>query len=116
MPKLISGLAAAAVGLVATAALAQSPDAPLKGRDTDPNLPAQSQTPPEKVRPSDGAGTNATGDPTLSDKLQKNDGVIAPPGNAAPGMVVKPPDPNPGAMPVIKPGELPGQKPNTEAK
>ncbi|KAB1073650.1 hypothetical protein [Methylobacterium planeticum] len=116
MPKHLSGLAVLAVSLCATAALAQSPDAPLRGRDTDPNLPSQSQTPPEKVRPNDGAGTGQNGDTTLSDKLQKNDGVIAPPGNAAPGMVVKPPDPNPGAMPVIKPGELPGQAPNTEAK
>lgn len=112
MPKLISGLAALAIGLTAGAALAQQPDAPLKGRDTDPNLPPQSQTPPEKVRPDDGT----TGNGTLSEKLEKNDGVIKPPGNAAPGMVVKPPEPNAGTMPVIKPGDLPGQKPNTEAK
>ncbi|MDR7039233.1 hypothetical protein J2X36_004006 [Methylobacterium sp. BE186] len=112
MPKLIPGLALLALGLTAGAALAQQPDAPLKGRDTDPNLPAQSQTPPEKVRPDDGSSTNGT----LSDKLEKNDGVIKPPGNAAPGMVVKPPEPNAGTMPVIKPGELPGQQPNTEAK
>ncbi|GEP05410.1 hypothetical protein [Methylobacterium oxalidis] len=112
MPKLISGLAALAIGLTAGAALAQQPDAPLKGRDTDPNLLPQSQTPPEKVRPDDGT----TGNGTLSEKLEKNDGVIKPPGNAAPGMVVKPPEPNAGTMPVIKPGELPGQQPNTEAK
>ncbi|MGU3538870.1 hypothetical protein [Methylobacterium sp. A54F] len=114
MPKLITGLAALAAGLIATAALAQNPDAPLRGRDTDPALPPASQTPPDKIRPNDGAGSASDGN--LSDKLQQNDGVIKPPGNAAPGMVVKPPDPSPGTMPVIKPGELPGQNPGTEAK
>ena len=42
--------------------------------------------------------------------------MIKPPGNTAPGMVVTPPDPNPGSMPVIKPGDLPGRQPGTEAK
>lgn len=110
MPKFVSGLAAAAACLIATVALAQNPDAPLKGRDTDPALPPSSQTPPDKVKP--GAET----DGTLSDRLEKNDGVIKPPGNAAEGMVVKPPESGTGSMPVIKPDQLPGQKPGTEAK
>ena len=103
-----------AVGLtlVAGSALAQSPDAPLKGRDSDPALPPPNQTIPDKIRPSDGSADTGT----LSDKLEKSDGVIKPPGNAAPGMVVTPPDPNPGAMPVIKPGDLPGRQPGTEAR
>ena len=99
-------------GLIAGTALAQSPDAPLKGRDSDPALPPPNQTIPDKIRPDDGAADKGT----LSERLEKNDGVIKPPGNAAPGMVVTPPDPNPGSMPVIKPGDLPGQKPGTEAR
>ncbi|TXM67832.1 hypothetical protein [Methylobacterium sp. WL120] len=113
MSKVLTGLAASVFALVATGALAQNPDAPLKGRDTDPVLPPQNQTPPERVRPNADAPPN---DSTLSDKLRQSDGVIKPPGNAAPGMVVEPPNPNAGSMPVIKPGELPGQKPGTEAK
>ncbi|MBX9930872.1 MAG: hypothetical protein K2Y56_04940 [Methylobacterium sp.] len=94
-------------GLMSSAALAQSPDAPLRGRDTDPALPPPNQTIPDKIRPESGERSDATGS-TLSDRLEKNDGVIKPPGNAAPGMVVTPPDPNPGSMPVIKPNQLPG--------
>jgi hypothetical protein len=110
MRNLLSG--AVALTLMAGAALAQSPDAPLKGRDTSPNLPPPNETIPDKVRPPEGSADSGT----LSDRLQKSDGVISPPGNAAPGMVVTPPDPNPGAMPVIKPGDLPGRQPGTEAK
>jgi hypothetical protein len=111
MRKILTGLAAAALSLAAAGALAQNPDAPLKNRDTDPALPPQSQTPPDRVRPEADAPPK---DQNLSDRLQKNDGVIKPPGNAAEGMVVKPNET--GSMPVIKPGELPGRQPGTEAK
>ncbi|GJD93052.1 hypothetical protein [Methylobacterium iners] len=112
MPKL-PHVAAAFLLAMAGTAFAQSPDAPLRGRDTAPNMPAPDKTIPEKVQPSEGA---PAGGGTLSDKLERNDGVIKPPGNAAPGMVVTPPDPNPSSMPVIKPGELPGRQPGTEAR
>ncbi len=111
MRKILTRLAAAALALTASAALAQNPDAPLKNRDTDPALPPQSRTPPDRVRPEADAPPR---DQNLSDRLQKNDGVIKPPGNAAEGMVVKPSET--GTMPVIKPGELPGRQPGTEAK
>lgn len=108
---------AVGLSLMAGTALAQSPDAPLKGRDSDPALPPPNQTIPDKIRPSDdSAGKGAADKGTLSDRLEKSDGVIKPPGNAAPGMVVTPPDPNPGGMPVIKPGDLPGRQPGTEAR
>jgi hypothetical protein len=113
MRKILTGLAAGAFALGASAALAQNPDAPLRNRDADPALPPQSQTPPDRVRPEADAPPK---DQNLSDKLQKNDGVIKPPGNAAEGMVVKPPETEGGSMPVIKPGELPGRQPGTEAK
>ena len=105
-------LAALAAGLFATAAYAQNPDVPLKGRDTDPVLPPASQTPPDRVRPSADAPPK---DQSLSDKLQKSDGVIKPPETGTTGTVVTP-DAGTGSMPVIKPGDLPGRQPGTEAK
>jgi len=111
MRKILTGFAAAALGLAAAGALAQNPDAPLKNRDTDPALPPQSQTPPDRVRPDADAPPR---DQNLSDKLQKNDGVIKPPDSSTTGAVVKPDQS--GSMPVIKPHELPGRDPGTEAK
>ena len=105
-------LAALAAALFATAAYAQNPDAPLRGRDSDPALPPSSQTPPDRIRPSADAPPR---DQTLSDKLQRSDGVIKPPSDGATGTVVNP-DTGTGTMPVIKPGELPGRQPGTEAK
>lgn len=105
-------LTAIAAGLFATAAYAQNPDVPLKGRDADPVLPPASQVPPDRVRPSADAPPK---DQTLSDKLEKSDGVIAPPSTGATGTVVTP-ETGSGRMPVIKPGELPGRQPGTEAK
>jgi hypothetical protein len=110
MAKLTRGAGLVLAVLMSTAALAQSPDAPLKGRDTDPALPPPNQTIPEKVRPD----ADTTGS-TLSDKLQKSDGVLPPPSTATPDMSVKPPEPNPNSTRVIKPGDLPGQG-GTEAK
>lgn len=68
-------------------------------------------TPPERVRPNADAPPQ---DQSLSDKLQKNDGVIKPPDSGTTGTVVKPDQS--GTMPVIKPDELPGRAPGTEAK
>jgi hypothetical protein len=104
-------LAAFAATVMAVPAYAQNPDAPLKGRDTDPALPPATQTPPDRVRPSADAPPK---DQSLSDKLQRNDGVIKPPDTGTTGTVVKPNDS--GSMPVIKPRELPGRAPGTEAK
>lgn len=92
-------VAALAALLTGGAALAQ-----------DSTLPPATQTPPDRVRPSADAPPK---DQTLSDKLQKNDGVIKPPGEAT-GTVVNPDQS--GSMPVIKPGDLPGRQPGTEAK
>ncbi|MBO1020147.1 hypothetical protein IPV08_09240 [Methylobacterium sp. SD274] len=112
MPRPFRHAALLAFALTASGAYAQSPDAPLKGRDTSPNIPPSTETVPEKVRPSE----EGTGGSTLSDKLEKNDGVITPPGNSAPGLVVKPPESENSGMPVIKPGQLPGREPGTEAR
>ena len=104
-------LAALAATLLTVPAYAQNPDAPLKGRDTDPALPPATEMPAERVRPSPDAPPR---DQSLSDKLQQNDGVIKPPANGTTVTVVKPDQS--GSMPVIKPDELPGRAPGTEAK
>ncbi|MCJ2073205.1 hypothetical protein MKK75_31225 [Methylobacterium sp. J-030] len=110
MPKNILFAALAAMLLVGSAQ-AQTPNAPLKGRDTDPALPPATETPAERMRPTSDAPPK---DQSLSDKLQQNDGVIKPPADGATGTVVKPDQS--GSMPVIKPNELPGRTPGTEAK
>ncbi|QGY02400.1 hypothetical protein MMSR116_11335 [Methylobacterium mesophilicum SR1.6/6] len=73
-------------------------------------VPACAQT-SDKTPPSTQASPK---DQSLSDKLQQNDGVIKPPDSGTTGTVVKPDQS--GSMPVIKPQELPGRAPGTEAK
>ncbi|MGO4525478.1 hypothetical protein AB4097_11515 [Microvirga sp. 2MCAF35] len=104
----LSTILAAGLG---TAALAQNPEV-LKQQA--PNMPAPSQMPAEKVEPDSNlsgqnngpAETGSTN--TLSDKLERSDGVIRPPANISPDNTVRPPVPNPGTMPVIPPPGSPG--------
>lgn len=84
---------------------------PAHAQTSDQTLPPPTATPPDRVRPSADAPPQ---DQSLSDKLQKNDGVIKPPETGTTGTVVKPSES--GSMPVIKPQELPGRAPGTEAK
>jgi hypothetical protein len=85
-----------------TGALAQAPVLPPQA----PNMPAPKDMPAEKIKPSDPSETGSTG--TLSDKLEKSDGVIRPPATATPEMTVPAPVPNPGTTPVIPPPGSPG--------
>jgi len=97
-------LMAAAAGLVfATAAAAQVTVQP-----KDPNMPDPKNTVPEKVDPPAGQ--------TLSDKLEKSDGVITPNSNMDPGIVAPAPVPNPGTTPVIPPPGSPGGNPRLDPK
>ena len=89
-----------AATLLSSSAYAQNPDAPLKGRDSDPALPPAAQTPAERVRPSQDAPPT---DQSLSDKLRQNDGVIKPPAHVDPAMRVKPKAPAAMPTPVVKP-------------
>lgn len=99
----ILGAAAVMLGL-ASAALAQNPSEPLKGRETDPNMPAQQNTVPDRIRPQDpsSTGTTVEGRGTLSDKLERSDGVLRPPANPGAGTVIAPPSTG-SEMPVIRP-------------
>ena len=85
--------------LCVSPALAQDPSVPQRGQDSDPKLPPPNQQVPERVRPDASGG----GGPTLSDKLEKSDGVIKPPGGVDPEIKTIAPDPSPNSMPVIKP-------------
>ena len=80
---------------------------PVQPQPRDPNMPAQQNTPPEKVAP--GSGDAKTGETTgtLSDKLERSDGVISPPDTGT-GRVITPADPNPGSGMVIPPSGTPG--------
>jgi len=78
--------------------------------------------PAEKVEPNSNlsgqnngpAETGSTN--TLSDKLERSDGVIRPPANISPDNTVRPPVPNPGTMPVIPPPGSPGGNQQVEPK
>lgn len=97
------GATALLVGLTG-GALAQDPSVPLKGRETDPNMPAQQATPPERIRPQDpsSTGTTTEGSGSLSEKLERSDGVLRPPANPGAGTVIAPPATG-SEMPVIRP-------------
>jgi hypothetical protein len=69
-------------------------------------MPDPKTVPAEKMAPQDPGSTGSTG--TLSDKLEKSDGVIKPPPMGS-EMVVRPPVSNPNSMPVITP---PGTSPS----
>ena len=106
----VSLAAVLSIGL-AGAAGAQTPSAPnnpVQPQPRDPNMPSPQNTVPEKVESTGSAGT-------LSDKLQRSDGVITPP-DVGSGMVVRPPVPNPGTTPVIPPPGSPGGNPRLDPK
>ena len=64
-------------------------------------MPAPQNTVPEKIDQSGATGT-------LSEKLEKTDGVITPRSNVDPGIAAKPPVTDPGTTPVIPPPGSPG--------
>jgi hypothetical protein len=97
-----------------TSAWAQNPNVL---QQQAPNMPPPQQMPAEKVEPHDPSTTGSTGSTgTLSDKLNKSDGVIRPPDVGASGRTVKPPVPDPGTMPVIPPPGSPGGNQQVEPK
>ncbi|WP_373318351.1 hypothetical protein [Methylobacterium haplocladii] len=85
--------AALAATILSTAAFAQT-------QDSDPKLPPPTQQVPEKIRPQSDGGS---GGATLSEKLEKSDGVIKPPGGVDPEIKTIPPDTSGSSMPIIKP-------------
>jgi hypothetical protein len=53
---------------------------------------------------------------TLSERLDRNSGVIHPPEGVDPGIAVPAPDPNPNSTPVIPPPGTPGGNPSVQPK
>ncbi|GAA0252385.1 hypothetical protein LNAOJCKE_2958 [Methylorubrum aminovorans] len=96
--KRTSLLGAALLGLMSTAVLAQDPSVPQRGQDSDPKLPPPQEQVPEKVRPESG-----NSGASLSEKLEKSDGVIKPPAGVDPEIKTIAPEPTPNSTPVIKP-------------
>jgi hypothetical protein len=78
-------------------------------------MPPPQSTIPEKMEDPSTTGTVGPDD-TLSEKLNKTEGVIRPPSNIAPDMTVPAPDPNPGTTPVIPPPGSPGGDPSIQPK
>ena len=79
------------------------------------------KTIPEKIEPapdargSSGAAPGTSGE-TLSDRLNRHDGVLHPPETNAPDMRVPAPNPNPNTTPVIPPPGSPGNPSPVEPK
>src|SRR5690606_14871919 len=71
-----------------------------------PNMPAPKDVPAEKIDRDDPLATGSTN--SLSDQLERSDGVIRPPETATPDMNVPAPVPDPGTTPVIPPPGSPG--------
>ena len=112
--RAITGIALASFLGAGTAgpSLAQVPSAPtnpVQQQPRDPNMPAQGNTVPEKV---DSTGTSNS----LSERLEKTDGVIRPPTGIDPEMTVSPPVANPGTTPVIPPPGSPGGNPRVDPR
>lgn len=104
MPFILRGFAAAVLMLGAVSAGAQTGAQP-----RDPNMPDPKNVPAEKVAPPlEPGATGSTGE-SLSDRLQRTEGVIAPPSTNTPDMRVQPPVANPNSTPVIRP---PGTSPS----
>jgi hypothetical protein len=85
-------------GLLATSAWAQM-------QPRDPNMPDPKTVPAEKIEPQEPGTTGSTGG-TLSDRLERSEGVIKPPPVGDSEAVVPPP--RMPSMPVITP---PGTSP-----
>ena len=104
---LSSSVMAQSLVLTQSLVLAQS-SAPAQ---TVPNMPAPSTPVPEKIGPD---ATGSTGN--LSEKLNRSDGVIAPPAGVDSGMATRAPAANAGAMPIITPPGEPGGNQSIQPK
>jgi len=103
MRVLLPGLVAVALALGAACASAQTGAQP-----RDPNMPDPKNVPAEKVAPTLEPGATGSTRETLSERLERTEGVIAPPTTSTPDMRVQPPVANPNSTPVIRP---PGSSP-----
>lgn len=82
---------------------------PVPGAEPVPKPGDPTTTVPEKMEPApnQGAAPGTSGE-SLSDKLDRSNGVITPPATGAPDMRVPAPNPEPNTTPVIPPPGSPG--------
>ena len=90
---------------------------PAAAQSSDPSKPGSDQSPPIDPK-QDPRSTTTTARPgeTLSERLDRTDGVIRPPSDLNPEMSVRPPVPDPGTTPVIPPPGSPGGDPRVTPK
>jgi hypothetical protein len=85
---------------------------------SSPNVPDRSTTVPEKIEPQQDPRSTAPARPaeSLSERLDRTEGVIKPPDDLNPEMSVKPPLQDRGEMPVIAPPGSAGGDSNVTPK
>jgi hypothetical protein len=106
-------VAIASLALVVGVVVATARIAPAQERAP---APAPTLQKPEADAPKQTPSLPATGE-SLSEKLDRGDGVIRPPGGVDPGIHAAPKDPGAGsAMPVIPPPGSPGGDPSVRPK
>ena len=105
-PSVIAGFALVVGVVVATVRVAPGQE----------RAPASTLQKPEVDAPKQTPSLPATGE-TLSERLDRTDGVIKPPAGVDPGIHAAPKDPNAGSnMPVIPPPGSPGGDQNVQPK
>ena len=95
-----------AAAAVAVAALAGPADVARAQADPSQLPPGHPRSVPEETRPGVpplGSDGRSEVDRTLSERLDRTDGVLKPPSGIDPGIHVPAPVPNPGTTPVIPP-------------
>jgi len=107
----------AAVVLMGTATFAMAQDTDLK---RPPAMPEPGTGIPEKIDPplgtDSGAGQDGDITGTLSDRLNRSEGVITPPAGIDPEIRVPAPEQGAGTMKVIPPPGEPGGNPQVQPK
>ena len=104
--RLVLAVAGVAIGLSTTGIRAQTPL---------PNAPTpDSSTPADPRQDPRATGSTARPGESLSDRLERTEGVIRPPGDITPDNTIRPPDP--GTTPVIPPPGSPGGNTRVEPK
>ena len=89
---------------------------PADPKNTIPEKVApQEKSIPDSKEPAPGSSEPAPGE-SLSNQLNRNEGVIQPPRDIDPGIDVPAPNPNPGTTPVIPPPGSPGNPSDVRPK
>jgi hypothetical protein len=101
------------IAAIALAVLIASMEAAAQGQPQTSETLKTESTGPQDPRSTGSVGSSGA---PLSDKLERTGGVIRPPATIAPDMAVRPPVPDPGTTPVIRPPGMPGGDQSVEPK